>query len=563
MTFEQVLRLAAAAAVDHRDAWNALDAATGDGDFGTTMARGFGAVLDAWSSLDRSTPSALLADIAGVLSRAMGGSSGPLWTVGLLRAAQAVAGGLSVPAAGLALRAAADGVQDYGGAKPGDKTLLDALIPAADALLALAADGGPPAAARAAGAAAARVAAVAAVDGAGATAGYVARRGRAAYAGERGIGSPDPGAVAVATLAVVIANRLGAQLDLPRFAAAAAEPVADEPARPTKQFFNDPADAVTEALEGYALAYPELVVWEPADRTLRRRMPSPGAVGLESGGGSGHEPMHGGFVGEGMLTAVAPGPVFASPTVHQVLAATLAADGGAGVVHLVKNYTGDLINFGIAAEFAAARGVEVRRVVVDDDAGLDTSRHDVGRRGTGATVLVEKVAGAAAQAGMPLAGVVEVAERLVSHSRSFGIALGSCSPPGRSPILALGADEIEIGVGIHGERGRARASHQPADHLVAMATGTLLRELAAPSGSELLAFVSGLGGTTLMEQYVVYRALDRLVHEAGHRVTRRLVGPYLTALDMPGVLVTLAVLDEQLTELWDAPVHTASLRWGT
>jgi dihydroxyacetone kinase len=473
----------------------------------------------------------------------------------MLRAAQAVRHGVSVASVGAALDAAVHGVQDYGGATPGDKTLLDALVPAADAVLALG-DGAAPLAA-------AHAAAVAAQRGAAQTAGYRARRGRAAYAGERTIGCTDPGAVAVATLATVVANALGDVLDLPAFTAGAAGGAAEdsEPV-PTKQFINDPADAVTESLEGYALAFSDLVVWEPADRILRRRVPTAGKVGLVSGGGSGHEPMHGGFVGDGMLDAVAPGLVFASPTVHQVLAATLAADGGAGVVQLVKNYTGDLMNFGIAAEFAAARGVEVGRVVIDDDIGVDPTQHDVGRRGTGATVLVEKIAGAAAQAGLPMAEVVEIAERLVRRTRSFGIALGSCSPPGRAPILALGADEIEIGVGIHGERGRQRARHQPADALVRTATDALLASLAPAAGSELLVLVSGLGGTTLMEQYVVYRALAAELTAAGHPITRCLVGPYLTALDMPGVVITVAVLDDQLRQLWDAPVLTAGLRWG-
>ncbi|HVQ97090.1 MAG TPA: dihydroxyacetone kinase subunit DhaK [Mycobacteriales bacterium] len=556
--FEDIVRLVAVTAVEQRAAWDALDAAVGDGDFGTTMHRGFAAVLDAWPELDRGTPADLLTGVAQVLSRVTGGSSGPLWTVGVLRAADAVRPGLSVASVGAALRAAAAGVGEYGGAKPGDKTLLDALVPAADAVLALAA-AAPPEAARAA----ARAAALAAQRGAAQTAGYPARRGRAAYAGTRAIGQVDPGAVAVATLATAVANRLGAALDLPAFApAAAGGPGAEPDPAATKQFINDPADAVTESLEGYALAFGDLVVWEPADRIVRRRVPSPGKVGLVSGGGSGHEPLHAGFVGAGMLDAVAPGPVFASPTVHQALAATLAADGGAGVVQLVKNYTGDLINFGIAAEFAAARGVDVRRVVISDDIGIDPVQHDVGRRGTGATVLVEKIAGAAAQAGEPIAAVAEVAAEVVRRTRSFGIALGSCSPPGRSPILSLGPDEIEIGVGIHGERGRRRARHQPSDELVRTGTDALLASLAPPPGTELLVMVSGLGATTLLEHYVVYRALVAELAAAGHQVTRRLVGPYLTALNMPGIVLTVAVLDERLRQLWDAPVLTAGLRWG-
>jgi dihydroxyacetone kinase phosphoprotein-dependent L subunit len=554
-SFDEVLLVIAHTAVDHRADWNALDAAVGDGDFGSTMHRGFTAVLDRWDGLDRSTPAALLRGVAEILSREMGGSSGPLWTIAMLRAAHAVdRDGLSPSGLVAALDAAAAGVSEYGGAQRGDKTMLDALIPAADAVRVQVGVGW---------AEAAEAAAVAAGRGATEAAGYAARRGRAAYVGERGIGYVDPGAAAIATLAAAVAKALGCPLAIPVFTATAAGgSPADEAVAPTKQFINDPATAVVESLEGYALACGGLVVWDATDRILRRRVPTPGAVGLVAGGGSGHEPMHGGFVGEGMLTAVAPGPVFASPTVHQVLAATRAADTGAGVVHLVKNYTGDLINFGIAAELAATHGVDVRRVVVDDDIGIDDTRHDLGRRGTGAAVLVEKIAGAAAQAAYPIGSVVDVAERLVRRSRSFGIALGSCSPPGRAPILRLDWDEIEIGVGIHGEPGRRRTHHLPATELVQTAADALLASLEPPAGSTLLAMVSGLGATTLMEQYVVYRELHARLTTAGHDIARCLVGPYITALDMAGIVITVTVLDDELLDLWDAPVWTAGMRWG-
>jgi dihydroxyacetone kinase-like protein len=206
--------------------------------------------------------------------------------------------------------------------------------------------------------------------------------------------------------------------------------------------------------------------------------------------------------------------------------------------------------------------VTVRRVVVADDIGVDTSRHEVGRRGTGATVLAEKVAGAAAQAGRPIDEVVAVTERLLHGARSFGIALGSCSPPGGASILALGDDEIELGVGIHGEPGRERTGHRRAADLVGTAVDALLSDLAAPAGSQLLVLVSGLGGTTLIEQYVLFGELHAQITRAGHRVARSLVGPYLTALDMPGAVLAVAVLDDELTALWDAPVATAGLRWG-
>jgi dihydroxyacetone kinase phosphoprotein-dependent L subunit len=557
-TFPDVLLAVAKEAVERRAEWDALDAAAADGDFGSTMHRGFSAVVARWTELDRSSPPALLREIAEVLSQEMGGSSGPLWTIAFLRASRVLDEAVvevDVDALGAALQAAVDGIRSYGGAQVGDKTMLDALQPAVDAL-----------AGRAAGDPLdelARRVAVAAQDGAARTAAYPARRGRAAYAGQRSVGCVDPGAAAIAGLATTVADLFGADVTPCSFTAGTGTPGSPHAGeRPTKQFVNEPDAAVDEALAGYALAFPELVVWDTRTRVLRRTLIEAGRVGLVAGGGSGHEPLHGGYVGHGMLTAVAPGPVFASPTVHQVFAATLAADAGAGVVHVVKNYTGDVINFGVAAEMAQERGITTRRVIIDDDVGSDDAHHDVGRRGTGATVLVEKVAGAAAQAGRPIDAVVDIARRLAAQSRSFGIGLGSCSPPGRTPILELGPQEIEIGVGIHGEPGRERAPHRPATELVDIAATAILDALAVPAGASLLALVSGLGGTTLMEQYIVYRELDQLVTSAGHAITRRLVGPYITALDMPGIVITLAVLDDEILDLWDAPVVTAGLRWG-
>jgi dihydroxyacetone kinase-like protein len=262
-----------------------------------------------------------------------------------------------------------------------------------------------------------------------------------------------------------------------------------------------------------------------------------------------------------MLTAVAPGAVFASPNTEQILAATRAADAGGGVLQIVKNYTGDVLNFRLAAEAAADAGIEVASVLVDDDVAVNGSDHTVGRRGTGATVLVHKVAGALAQRGAPLAEVQRVAEGVVARSASFGIALTSCSPPGSGPILELGPDEIEIGVGIHGERGRRRDHLRTADDLVAEATEILVNALRLRPGSQIFGFVNGFGGTPLMELYLLFDSLHRQLAAREITIARSLVGNYVTSLEMAGASFTLAALDDRLIELWDDPVHTTALRW--
>ncbi|MCP9972414.1 dihydroxyacetone kinase subunit DhaK [Actinomadura madurae] len=541
----------AEAALKHRDEWNELDAAAGDGDFGTTMARGFGAVLDEWEELATRPEGALLRAVAEKLSRAMGASSGPLLAASFQRAGEAWDAAEGVTGA---LDAAVAAIADRGGARVGDKTLLDALVPAVEAVTS-AYGAGETRPARLAEAAAA-----AARTGAAATAGIAARRGRAAYVGDRGIGTVDPGAAAVAVLAAEVAALAGGDSPPPTRKVAEPAPVPQPPA--AKHLVNDPADAVDDALSGFALAHPNMIMWDRARRIVVRAAPGGGRVGVVSGGGSGHEPMHVGFVGSGMLTAVAPGPVFASPTVHQILDATLAADSGAGVLHLVKNYTGDVMNFAMAAERAAERGVAVRTVIVMDDAATRDVASEVGPRGTGATVLAEKMAGAKAESGGRLDEVAAVAQRAVDQAASFGVALGSCTPPGGERLLDLGGDEIEIGVGIHGEPGMRRSTIAPAGKIVEEAARTLLDCLPVTPDDELLAFVSGLGGTPLLEQYLVYAELESALGRAGHRISRRLVGPYLTALDMPGVVITLLRLDDELTGLWDAPVCTPGLRWG-
>jgi dihydroxyacetone kinase-like protein len=332
-----------------------------------------------------------------------------------------------------------------------------------------------------------------------------------------------------------------------------------------KKFVNAPEDVVKESLAGLAAAHPDLVRVDFENQiVLRRDAPVAGKVGLVSGGGSGHEPLHGGFVGLGMLDAACPGEVFTSPVPDQMLAATKAVDGGAGVLHIVKNYTGDVMNFKLAAEMAEDDGAKVASVVTNDDVAVEDSLWTAGRRGVGVTVLLEKIAGAKAEAGGTLQEVAEVAKKVNERGRSFGVALTSCvTPSAGSPTFEIAADEMEFGVGIHGEPGRRRDKLRPAAEIVAEMTETILGDLAPADGAKLLAFVNGLGGTPLIELYLVYNELAKQLADRGLTASRNLVGNYITSLEMAGVSITLLELDDELTGLWDAPVHTAALRWGT
>jgi phosphoenolpyruvate---glycerone phosphotransferase subunit DhaK len=332
-----------------------------------------------------------------------------------------------------------------------------------------------------------------------------------------------------------------------------------------KKFLNNPDDFVPESLAGLAAAHPDLLRVDLDNQiVVRREAPVSGKVALVSGGGSGHEPLHGGFVGKGMLDAACPGAVFTSPVPDQMLAATKAVDGGAGVVHIVKNYTGDVLNFRMAAELAEDEGIQVESVLTNDDVAVEDSLYTAGRRGVGVTVLVEKIAGAKAEAGGTLAEVAGIARKVNAQGRSFGVALTSCATPSSNgPIFEIGADEMEFGVGIHGEPGRRRESIRPAAEIVEQMTTAILDDLAPPAGSNVLAFVNGLGGTPLIELYLVYNELTKQLERHGLTATRNLVGNYITSLEMAGVSITLLVLDDEVTALWDAPVHTPALRWGT
>jgi len=331
-----------------------------------------------------------------------------------------------------------------------------------------------------------------------------------------------------------------------------------------KKLINRPQDVVAEALRGMAAAHGELVRvnFEP-NYLVRTDAPVRGKVGIISGGGSGHEPMHGGFVGMGMLDAACPGAVFTSPTPDQMLAASQAVHGGMGVLHIVKNYTGDCLNFEMAAELARAEGIEVEQVITNDDVAVKDSLYTAGRRGVGVTVLVEKLAGAAAEQRRSLKDVAELARKINAQGRSMGMALTSCTVPhAGKPTFQLGEDEMEVGIGIHGEPGRQRMKVAPASEVAAMLVEPILADLPFKSGDSVLAFVNGMGGTPLIELYIVYAEVARILEGRGIRIARNLVGSYITSLEMAGCSITLLRLDDELIRLWDAPVKTPALRWG-
>jgi dihydroxyacetone kinase-like protein len=331
-----------------------------------------------------------------------------------------------------------------------------------------------------------------------------------------------------------------------------------------KKLINSPESVVKDALAGMALAHPDLITvhFDP-DYIVRADAPIKGKVGVISGGGSGHEPMHGGFVGKGMLDAACPGAVFTSPVPDQMLAATKAVDGGAGVLHIVKNYTGDVMNFEMAAELAAADGVEVAAVVTNDDVAVKDSLYTAGRRGVGVTVLLEKIVGAAAEGGANLQEVKRIAEKVNAQGRSMGMALTSCTVPhAGKPTFDLPEDEMEIGIGIHGEPGRRREKIKDAAAITEMLASPILEDLPFKSGDSVLAFVNGMGGTPLIELYVVFNELAKILKGKNISISRNLVGSYITSLEMAGCSITLVKLDDELTKLWDAPVHTPGLRWG-
>ncbi|GAA5500310.1 PEP-dependent dihydroxyacetone kinase, dihydroxyacetone-binding subunit DhaK [Deinococcus xinjiangensis] len=330
-----------------------------------------------------------------------------------------------------------------------------------------------------------------------------------------------------------------------------------------KKIMNAVADIVRESCEGFALAHADLVRLSTDPLFLCRADSMSGRVGLLSGGGSGHEPLHSGFIGRGMLSAACPGEVFTSPVPDQMLAATKAISGGKGVLYIVKNYTGDVMNFELAAELAAAEGIEVQSVVIGDDVAVEDSTWTAGRRGVGGTVLLEKIAGAAAEAGADLAEVKKVAEGVMENVRSMGLALtGATVPAAGKPNFVLADDEMELGIGIHGEPGRERTAMKSADELVDALLGPIIGDLGLGRGEEVIAFTNGMGGTPLLELYVAHRQVVKHLEGLGVRVARHLVGNFITSLEMQGMSITLMRASAEQLRLWDAPVVTPALRWG-
>ncbi|WP_249690817.1 dihydroxyacetone kinase subunit DhaK [Stappia sp. WLB 29] len=327
-----------------------------------------------------------------------------------------------------------------------------------------------------------------------------------------------------------------------------------------KKLINSVDTVLTDSLNGFCRAHRDILVAGEELKFVRRKDLKAGKVALVSGGGSGHEPLHGGLVGHGMLDAACPGQVFTSPTPDQMLAAVEAVDTGAGALFIVKNYEGDVMNFEMAAEMASG---EVATVLTNDDVAVEDSLYTTGRRGVAGTLVVEKIVGAAAEEGRDLAALKALGDKVNARTRSMGVALTSCTVPAAGkPMFEIGEDEMEMGVGIHGEPGRRRVKLASADDIAAEMIGAILKDLGDAARGEVLLFVNGFGATPAMELYVMYDAAAGKVEAAGLSIARSLVGNYVTSLDMAGCSLTVTVLDEELKALWDAPVHTAALRWG-
>jgi dihydroxyacetone kinase-like protein len=325
-----------------------------------------------------------------------------------------------------------------------------------------------------------------------------------------------------------------------------------------KKLINDVADVLTESLDGFAAAHADIVSLGAEHKFVQRKVLKPGKVALISGGGSGHEPLHAGFVGHGMLDAACPGQVFTSPTPDQMMAAADAVDQGAGVLFIVKNYEGDVMNFDMAREMS---GRTIETVVTDDDVAVENSLYTTGRRGVAGTLVVEKVVGAAAERGAGLATLKALGDKVNKATRSMGVALTSCTVPAAGkPTFQIGDNEMEMGVGIHGEPGRRRvalrSANEIAEEMVAAIAGDLNGQ------GDALVFVNGFGGTPAMELYLMYHAAETQLARHGIRAARSLVGNYVTSLDMAGCSITVTMLDDEIARGWDAPVHTPSLRWG-
>ena len=326
-----------------------------------------------------------------------------------------------------------------------------------------------------------------------------------------------------------------------------------------KKFINSVDTMLAESLDGFAAAHADIVALGAERKFVRRRSPNPGKVTLISGGGSGHEPLHAGFVGHGMLDAACPGQVFTSPTPDQIVDAATAVGGKAGVLFIVKNYAGDCMNFEMAAELCDG---PTATVITNDDVAVEKSTHSAGRRGVAGTLVVEKIVGAAAEKGMDLKACAQLGTEVNARTGSMGVALTSCTVPAAgSPTFALADDEMEMGVGIHGEPGRARIKFASAEAIADQMLTAILNDRGNPNAGDVLLLVNGFGGTPTIELYLMYNVARRILEKRGLTVTRSLVGSYVTSLEMAGCSITVTQLDDKLTALWDDRVHTAALRW--
>ena len=549
----------------HVDWLTELDTAIGDADHGVNLSRGTRAVRHYLEQNRPTDVGGLLHGCGMTLLASIGGASGALY--GNLFTAMGRATGstdvLTTAQLATAFEAGLQRVVALGRAERGDKTMVDALMPAIEALALAAASGVPLHEA-------VKSAFAAAESGRDATRALIARKGRASYLGERSADHLDPGAASAALLFQAFSPTTEPIHPTPTVTTTST-PTTTTTASSTgdimtittrRQFVNKPDDVIAEALDGLVRTYPTLLTLDSDAHVISRATPAVGKVGLLSGGGSGHEPLHAGFVGVGMLDAAVCGAVFASPTSQQVQAGTRLANSGAGVVHIVKNYTGDVLNFQIAAELVSEDGIPMEAVIVDDDLASESAGDGPGRRGTAAVIVVEKVCGALAESGADLATVASRGRDVVSRSRSLALALDACAHPGDiRPAFELAANEVEFGVGIHGERGTSRIPFASADELVEQLVLPLVADLGLQRGQSVVAIVNGLGGAYPLELSIVARQVHRLLEQRGVVIARSLVGSFVTSLDMHGVSVTLTVADDELIRMWDAPVRTPALTW--
>ena len=547
---ELIVRTVAQTAVDNETYFCELDAVVGDGDFGYSLARGFEIVLSDWDAMEYSDPAGLLKKTAITLSKRIGGTSGPIWGTAFLRAGGSLNDtpeptGEQVIAA---LRAAIEGIKQRGKAELGDKTLLDALAPAVDELEATLPEG--------AGTALERAAVKARVS-AEATKGMLAMRGRASYTGERSRDSVDAGAVGVAVMFEAV-SKAWRESELE-------QPDRRSGASPTqggglvKKFVNDPQNFVPEMLKGIELANPGKLRYVPEyNLIMRTDAPRDDKVSIVQGSGSGHEPAHVMAVGPGMLDAACPGDVFAAPPSDYVYETTKLMASPKGVLHLINNYTGDLMSFEMGRELAEAEDIKIATIVIDDDVAVKDSTYTVGRRGVAGNFFVIKAVGAASENGASLEELVELGNRVNSVTRTMGMALTSCTPPAKgSPLFELGDDEMEMGVGIHGEPGRRREKLASANEIVDELLDAVASDLPYGSGDEVALMINGLGGTPISELYILYGRAAQQLADKGINVTRSYVGEYCTSLDMAGASLTLVKLDDELNALFDAPAEVA------